>query len=131
MSAVKRDQKRHQPIGTRRLTERALRQAFNVGRRVSTTSKLAAWYDPKEDWLFGHMTERKWRTLVVMLRVIEHHVILHQQRQVATDLRRFADSKKAPAAEWIRVAASHLAAHWTIPNEAERRRKGLQVGGNP
>lgn len=97
--------KRPEKIGTRRLTRRSLRAAFNEAR----VAKDGA-YNPKEDWLHDQAQgPEKWPAIEAVLREVERHVTTHQMRQV------YALAVK----QLGKKAADKLRRAWTIPENVK------------
>lgn len=87
---TKRNQKRPEPIGTRRLTRRSLQAAWRDS--VNNTGDFP--------------TPGEWKKLEAFGRAVEHHTVLLNQREV------FALVTKRLG----RPTAQILARDWTIPN---------------
>lgn len=89
--------KRVELVGTRKLTKRSLGTAVNESRVFPLNE-----YD---EWLYQNIhAPKRWRTVEPMLRTVEEHVIVHQQRQVYALVKKLLGVK----------AAAKIAKAWTM-----------------
>ncbi len=73
--------KRSEPIGTRRLTDRSMRAAFNASRKVVKTD-MGIVNDPTSEWLHEDgQGEQKWPAIRDFGREVENRVAKHQMAQ--------------------------------------------------
>lgn len=95
---MKRNQKRGELIGTRKLTKRSMIAALHEARPVEKGEYLE-----RDNWFYNEIFP-KWSTIEPMVREVERHVIVHQQRQVYALVKRLSGKK----------AADKLARSWTF-----------------
>lgn len=95
--------KRLELIGTRKLTTRSLRSAFNAAR--TPDKPVGGAYDAKTDWLHDNAhSPEKWPAIEDVMRETEERVIGHQMDQVYKLVKKNIGVK----------AAKKLAELWTM-----------------